>query len=203
MVERLQPTGTLALRKTKDDLSASFGDAFTRAANQDAAPKPPTLIAIDRENEGEFRNQTHRADGRGVDVWVLRDRYEGGGSTGKSIGIIGERVRPGQIGYGDGVLLDTNNNGVPDKGDRVFKVPNQTGPGDHWIVEGQRNRGTGQIDESVKPGNLRTEAIANAAEIKNGPFKKNYGSMSVPHFHKLMGDYKPIIIDGVPIRKAP
>jgi hypothetical protein len=197
MVERLQSTGTLAIRKTKDDLSDSFGDAFTRAVNQDAAPKPPTLIAIDRENEGKFVNQSS------VDVWVLRDRYEGGGSTGKSVGIIGERVRPGQIGYGDGVLLDTNNNGVPDMGDRVFKVPNQTSPSDHWIVEGQRNRSTGQIDESVKPGNLRTEAIANAADIKNDPFKKNYGSMSVPHFHKLMGDYKPIIIDGVPIRKAP
>jgi hypothetical protein len=202
MVERLQPTGTLTARKTKDDLSASFGDAFTRAANQDAAPKPPTLIAIDRENEGEFRNQTHRADGRGVDVWVLRDRYEGGGSTGKSIGIIGERVRPGQIGYGDGVLLDTNNNGVPDMGDKVFKVPNQTGPSDHWIVEGRRNRHTGQIDESVRPGNLRTEAIAHAAEIKNDPTKKNYGLFTVADFNDLMGN-KPIIIDGVPIGPKP
>lgn len=195
MIERLQPSGTDPVREVGVE-SSDFGDALARAANQDAAPKSPTLIGYDRPNEGKFVNRS------GVDVWVLRDRYEGGGRTGKSVGIVGERVRPGQIGYGDGVLLDTNNNGVPDMGDKVFKVPNQTGPGDHWIVEGRRNRHTGQIDESVRPGNLRTEAIAHAAEIKNDPTKKNYGLLTVADFNDLMGN-KPIIIDGVPIGPKP
>ena len=167
---------------------AVFGDDRETSVFS-TTPSDEVLLAVDwGSREGRFTNDTGR------DLFTLTDRYD---ENGESLGIEATRLRPGEEGQGDAVLLD-NGDGVIGEGDRVFKVPNSRREDDGWTVRDGFFR-----DLAVRADTEHTGLIMDLAEAKK-PFSNDYGRMSLDHFQRIMGD-KPIVDSrsGDELRPAP
>lgn len=151
------------------------------------AGSPMRQAAIDQTNTNSLENlqvATDWKEGEGVftytqgtmKVWVTGD------VDGRPDDRITARpLEPGQSLKGDSVIIDTNGNGVIDRDDMVYKIPN----GVKTKVDTSGDQVKVKEDGRWNPIHLRDWVILRGARIKNG--YDHYGEMSVQHYQEIMG----------------